>query len=523
MRNNQPVTQREYIFPDHQRLISATDTRGVIRYFNPAFQEVSGFTSEELMGAPHNLVRHPDMPPAVYEDMWHTLKSGKPWMGLVKNRRKNGDYYWVSAYVTPVFDGSTITGFESVRVVPEKHQKAAAENVYARMRAGRRPLSRTYELKAFLTSHLGILAPSALGAVLAGIIWGPMAAGLIALMAVLMVIWAGISNERQWDALMQLMPASFRNELVSRTYSTAVGNKALTELMIRSETARSRTALTRIQDSSERLRSRVTEQREQAEESSHLIERQGRATQTAASAINQMTTSIQEVADNVEVTASSADEASKNVNSSAATAQKAMEAINRLSDTVTSIAETVNELAESTNTIGQAADLITAIADQTNLLALNAAIEAARAGEHGRGFSVVADEVRALASKTRDSTDKIHSIISEFRTRAEAAVAISREGQTVASEGVTMVQETEQALAEIREAVKAIAEGTQNMSSAVEEQSNVAEHINEQVTEIADGAGLASENVAATLESAKRLEETIDELNSLVRRFSAGK
>ena len=93
MRNNQPVTQTEYRFPENQRLISSTDRRGNIEYVNNAFLEVSGFSHDELIGAPHNIVRHPDMPPAVYENMWQTISQGKPWMGLVKNRRKNGDYY----------------------------------------------------------------------------------------------------------------------------------------------------------------------------------------------------------------------------------------------------------------------------------------------------------------------------------------------------------------------------------------------------------------------------------------------
>ena len=100
MRNNQPVTQRERTFPAQQRLISTTDAKGVITYCNDAFVEISGFTRDELVRAPHNLVRHPDVPSAVFAHMWSTLKQGLPWMGIVKNRCKTGDHYWVCLLYT---------------------------------------------------------------------------------------------------------------------------------------------------------------------------------------------------------------------------------------------------------------------------------------------------------------------------------------------------------------------------------------------------------------------------------------
>ncbi|HBS80947.1 MAG TPA: chemotaxis protein, partial [Pseudomonas sp.] len=104
MRNNGPVSNTERSFPAHQRLISATDTQGKIVYCNDEFVAVSGYAKAELIGSDHNLVRHPDMPPAVFQAMWGYLKAGKSWMGVVKNRCKNGDFYWVSAYVTPILD-----------------------------------------------------------------------------------------------------------------------------------------------------------------------------------------------------------------------------------------------------------------------------------------------------------------------------------------------------------------------------------------------------------------------------------
>ena len=122
MRDVGPVTGNEYALPaDCHSLVSVTDLKGRITYCNQAFVTVSGFTMAELLGQPHNLVRHPDMPPAAFADMWKTLQEGMPWQGVVKNRCKNGDHYWVLAHVTPSYDNSgTINGYHSNRRVPDK-------------------------------------------------------------------------------------------------------------------------------------------------------------------------------------------------------------------------------------------------------------------------------------------------------------------------------------------------------------------------------------------------------------------
>ncbi|MCX7173689.1 MAG: methyl-accepting chemotaxis protein [Proteobacteria bacterium] len=133
MRNNQPVTNLEYALRPGIAIISITDAKGVITECNEAFVEASGFTREELIGQAHNIVRHPDMPPAAFQDMWDTLRRGRPWSGIVKNRRKNGDHYWVRATATPLPGGK---GFTSVRVTPTRDEVSAAERLYAQLRAG---------------------------------------------------------------------------------------------------------------------------------------------------------------------------------------------------------------------------------------------------------------------------------------------------------------------------------------------------------------------------------------------------
>jgi methyl-accepting chemotaxis protein len=137
MRKNLPVTDTEYVMPDGQTIVSRTDLKGKITYVNPDFIEASGYSETELIGQPHNLVRHPDMPEEGFKDLWDTLKAGRPWTGLVKNRRKNGDFYWVVANVTPLLDGNEVVGYLSVRTRPTREQVEAAGNAYRMFREGR--------------------------------------------------------------------------------------------------------------------------------------------------------------------------------------------------------------------------------------------------------------------------------------------------------------------------------------------------------------------------------------------------
>ncbi len=135
MRSNLPVTNVEYSIADETLIVSKTDLKGKLTYFNDQFVQASGFTEQELIGQPHNIIRHPDMPPEAFENLWDTLKAGKPWAGAVKNRRKNGDFYWVLASATPIYEGGQVTGYMSIRTRLPSDQRHEAEQVYALLRA----------------------------------------------------------------------------------------------------------------------------------------------------------------------------------------------------------------------------------------------------------------------------------------------------------------------------------------------------------------------------------------------------
>ena len=130
MRNNLPVTNIEIQLDEHTLIVSKTDLKGQITYINKDFLDISGFTEAELIGQPHNIVRHPEMPVEAFADLWQDLKDGRPWTGMVKNRCKNGDYYWVLATATPMRENGQVVGYMSVRRKPTRQQVDAADSAY---------------------------------------------------------------------------------------------------------------------------------------------------------------------------------------------------------------------------------------------------------------------------------------------------------------------------------------------------------------------------------------------------------
>ena len=414
MRNNQPVTQREREFPADTRLVSMTDLQGDITFVNRDFVTISGFTESELIGSHHNLVRHPDMPTVAFADLWSTIRSGKTWRGIVKNRCKNGDHYWVDAYVMPIVqDGQTI-GYQSVRSKPSREQIAQAETLYEKMRKDSalslpKPSGWAHWPLAAKTWGLGAIALGTSFALLIDDLAQTLNASLS------LFSWLHLINLVVIVALLQL----FHKDILAplgrcSTYLVNIANGDLTEPLPdlpQNELGRLVLATRMIQSRLLAIFGRFSEACEDLAGSSQQLNR------TA----NTLSQGVSTQAASVEATSASMEEMTASVSQNSENAKSTDRISAKATKDALSGSEAVQKTVAAMKNIASRISIIDDIAYQTNLLALNAAIEAARAGDHGKGFAVVSAEVRKLAERSQLAAKEIGEIAGDSVAQAERA------------------------------------------------------------------------------------------------------
>ncbi|WP_088286729.1 methyl-accepting chemotaxis protein [Ideonella sp. A 288] len=498
MRQNLPVSQREYQVPPGTTLVSSTDLKSHITYCNPAFIEVSGYTRDELVGQPHNMIRHPDMPAEAFRDMWHTLQSGQPWTALVKNRRKSGDHYWVRANVTPVLDNGRVTGYMSVRTSVTRDEVAAAEALYARMReeaaAGRSDarlvagelrhsgwrhrLAEAFSLgfggrlAAFVTASamlisaiVVVVSGFGLAAQIVAATMGGLACGWVVRRMAVSPLLQAIEAVNRMSAgdLTQSMPAGRQDEIgrLSRGLNQLNVNLQAIVGDVRREVEGMTLASREIANGNHDLGNRTESQ------ASNLQ-------QTAAS-LEQITGTIRQTADNARVAADLSREAS-------AVAERSGQAAR-------DVAGRMHQIRDASNRIAEIIGTIDGISFQTNILALNAAVEAARAGEAGRGFAVVASEVRSLAQRTTQAAQEIKTLIADSSAKVQAGSELADATGVTTVQTQEAVQRVHALIAEISAATGEQSKGVGQINVAVAELDTLTQQNAAMVEELAAAAG----------------------------------
>jgi len=520
MKMNLPATDHEINYNSNNILVSTTDLKGALTYVNDDFIKISGFSREELIGKNHNLVRHPSVPPAVFADLWQTLRDGNAWMGVVKNRCKNGDYYWVDAYVTPIFEEENVVGYQSVRVKPEQADVARAETLYKQLTDGK-PLRLTPLLSMSGQIFAGLAA--ILTAVFAVLFFigglSPTLLGATALPALVAAFMVAKLISRPLVRMQATASTVVNNPITQAIYTNETNETGALQLAIRMLQARLRTVVGRITDSAHNLNDVALKTSSTMKQATQGIMTQQAETDQVSTAMNEMIATVQEVARSAEQAARASHDAKTEADNGHQVMNEIICSINSLAGEVERAAEVIYGVEKYSNQIGAILQVIKDIAEQTNLLALNAAIEAARAGDQGRGFAVVADEVRTLAQRTQQSTEEIHNMIAQLQSGTKNAVNVMESGREQATISVTHAALGGKLLSTITDSISIINDMNTQIASAAEEQSAVAEEINRNIINISQVTQEAAHGTKVTLDANKQLSSMINEFDNMSKQF----
>ena len=517
MRLNLPVSDTEINLSDTETIVSTTDLQGNITYANPYFIAVSGYSAEELIGAPQNILRHPDMPVEAFADFWATIRSGRSWSGMVKNRCKNGDYYWVLANVTPVVEDGVAVGYMSVRTKPTRQQVAQASALYARIKAGQADGVVISQGAAVRTGWLARVAALRDLALAKRIGWN---LGLLTLVLLLQLAWnagvlpaaahgwltglsvlAVLTTLYFWYSLHRAVLQPLRQ---ARQACDVMAGGDLTGELDPTRRDEMGQLLRSLRQLRVNLHSIVGDVRgnflristASQEIAAGNMDLSGR-TEAQASALQQTASSMEQLAATVQQNSGNAIQASD-------MAGKVHGLAGRGGEIVGQVVTMMAEINASSKKIGDITGIIEGIAFQTNILALNAAVEAARAGDQGRGFAVVAGEVRSLAQRSASAATEIKQLITASLAQVQAGAKLAEQAGASSAEMLGAVQGVHGIMEEIASASREQSHGIGQVNMAVTQMDEVTQQ-NAALVEESAAASASLQDQTLQLEQAMAL------------------
>jgi aerotaxis receptor len=522
MRKNLPITNHEVEIMDDQAIVSKTDLDGNIDYVNSYFIEVSGFTAEELLGAPQNIIRHPDMPAEAFADMWRTIKSGAPWNGLVKNRCKNGDFYWINASVTPINENGKAVGYMSVRVKAERAQIEATERAYRAInehaahgiiikngRIVKPGLSHWISRLRHMSLGLRIwLCTSAVNTLLLAVCLASLFAvggadlasttGNYVLFGATLV--GLVINVYLWHMLRTAMLRPLDKAL---TGARAIAAGDLSGTFETTSTDEVGQLLRALQQMNSNLIATIRDVRSHVDTMDVATREIAVGNMDLAGRTEAQAASLEQTASSIEQFSSTVKQNAQNSVQANALALAASEVAVQGGKIVSDVIATMTDINTSSKKIVDIIGLIEGIAFQTNILALNAAVEAARAGEQGRGFAVVASEVRSLAQRSALAAKDIKGLID---------MSVGKVGA-----GMTQVNRAGATMEQVVGSVKQVAVIMEEISLASREQSIGVEQVNQAIGHMDQ---VTQQNAALVEQAAAAASSLAEEAGNLTRAVS---
>ncbi|MEO6353850.1 MAG: methyl-accepting chemotaxis protein [Burkholderiaceae bacterium] len=520
MSNQAPAVNREYVLSDSETILSKTDPKGNFIYVNQDCLNISGYAEIELLGKHQSIMRHPDMPKAISEDFWKTLSAGKTWVGIMKNRTKSGNFYWVETNAAPILESGKVVGYISIRVKPTAEQIKAADAAYKALNNGstRIEIRQGKAVERALFEHLNFLKKRSIKAKLiaSGGLFAIFSLASAALswrtmnpVGIAMAPWATAAALLCAITSLTVMPLLYRGIVLplqgARRDIERMSNGDLSGKIDADgydELAAVMQALRILQTNVKLLVGQIKEATDFVNDGAYEIA-SGNAdlsarTESQASSLEQTASAMEELTGTVRQNADNAQQANQLVVIASGIAAKG-------GDAVAQVVRTMGSIRDSSRKINDIIGVIDGIAFQTNILALNAAVEAARAGEQGRGFAVVASEVRNLAQRSAGAAKEIKQLIGDSVDKVDV--------------GSTLVNAAGQTMEQIVSSVERAADIMREITAASQEQSAGIEQVNQAITQMDETTQQNAALVEQAATAAASMQEQAVRLAQLVSAF----